>query len=131
MSNGRRGARGNRYRTGYLRSRVWFARRDRWFAEQLRRTGGKLSCAACERPARPRALELHHTDYSGVTYLDGRWFAGEQHEDLVSLHPYCHELLHRLIDRDIVLRSHRDRRAASTAAITRLQRRLAKGTSTP
>lgn len=37
MSNGRRGAYGNAYRTGYLRSVVWFVRRDRWFREETLR----------------------------------------------------------------------------------------------
>ena len=31
MSNRRRPAQGNAYLTGYLKSPVWFARRDRWF----------------------------------------------------------------------------------------------------
>ena len=128
MSNGRRGAYGNAYRTGYLRSVVWFVRRDRWFREEtLRRGDDALQCAACGARAKRRQLELHHVDYGGVTSRDGRWIAGEQHEDLIPLHPYCHELLHRLIDRDTLLRSHPARRTASASAIARLRGRLTQG----
>lgn len=57
--------------------------------------------AACGSRAKPRQHELHHVDYGSISYRNGRWIAGEQHEDLMPLHPYCHEL----IDRDTVLQS--------------------------
>jgi len=124
MSNVRKPAGGNRYRAGFLRSPVWFARRDRWFSQEVDRTG-ELRCAACLQVAHARKLELHHLDYAGVTFVNGRWHARERHDDLVALHPYCHELLHRLIDRDVVLARHRSRRNGSLLAINSLQRKLA------
>lgn len=129
MSNRRRGGRGNTYRTGYLRSPAWFARRDRWLDEEEQACGGELQCAACMRPATRRQLELHHTDYAGVIEVDGKWRAGEDHQDLVALHPYCHELLHRLLERDKVLATHRSRRDASTIALRKLHQKLTKETT--
>lgn len=123
MSNRRRPALMNLYRSEFLRSRTWFARRDRWFTEQAAR-GIPLACAACGRPADRKQLELHHLDYAGVILEHGRWKALEAHEDLVPLHPYCHDLLHRLIDRDAVLARNRTRRAASAHALERLRRSL-------
>lgn len=125
MSNTRKPAIHNTYRTGFLRSPVWFARRDRWFRVALDRQG-ELRCAACLQTATKRQLELHHLDYTGVTFSEGRWHAREQHDDLVALHPYCHELLHRLIDRDVVLSRHRNRRNGSLLALSRLQHKLAQ-----
>lgn len=123
MSNRRRPAQGNAYLTGYLKSPVWFARRDRWFRTHAR-TGQPLYCAACGQPASVDALELHHVDYTGVQF-DRGWKAREHHEDLLPLHPACHELLHRLIDRDRVLSHHRPRRAANELALARLHHILA------
>lgn len=124
MSNRRKPAFGNTYRSGFLRSPAWFARRDRWFRKQ-QRLGRPLACAACGRPARADQLELHHLDYDGVSFVDGAWRAFERHEDLVPLHPYCHDLLHRLIDRDVVLARHRTRSVASAIALERLRIKLA------
>ena len=123
MSNSRRPARGNKYRTGYLRSRAWFARRARWFAEEAA-AGNELRCAACSRAAKVRELELHHIDYSGVAETPTGWKADEKHSDLVSLHPAHHELLHRLLERDQVLRAMRSRRVASAFALRVLRRKL-------
>lgn len=123
MSNQRRPGLLNIYRDEFLRSPVWFARRDRWFRDELA-SGHELTCAACGRPAAKAQLELHHLDYSGVLLEAGQWCAREAHEDLVPLHPYCHELLHRLIDRDAVLALNRARRAASHLALGRLRRKL-------
>ncbi|TQO19639.1 hypothetical protein FB472_1208 [Rhodoglobus vestalii] len=128
MSNSRRPARGNKYRTGYLRSRAWFARRARWFAEETA-AGNTLRCAACNRIARVRDLELHHVDYSGVAETPTGWRAEETHSDLVSLHPAHHELLHRLLDRDQVLRAMRSRPVASAFALRALRRKLAPTTT--
>ena len=128
MSNRRRTNIGNDYRQGFLRSPVWFARRDRWFREELS-AEGVLKCAACHGEATKRKLELHHLDYSGVLRWGRGWQANESHADLISLHPGCHELLHRIIDRDPVYAKLRSRRAASIAALQALTRLInAKGT---
>lgn len=123
MSNRRRSPLVNMYRAEFLHSRTWHARRARWFTEQAAR-GVPLVCAGCGQPATKQHLELHHVDYTGVLLERGRWKAQEAHDDLVPLHPYCHDLLHRLIDRDQVLARHRTRRAASEHALTRLQYKL-------
>lgn len=123
MSNRRRSAHANRYRSGYLRSRQWFARRDRWFREH-----GATECAAgCGRPADRRHVELHHISYDGVSYVDGVWSAQEAHDDLWPMHPACHELLHRIIDKDPVLSRHRTRRQASQAALRIVRTRIENG----
>ncbi len=123
MSNTRKTGLKSIYRTEFLRSPAWFARRDRWFRDE-QATGHTLCCAACGLPATPRTLELHHLDYAGVVLEQGFWKALEAHDDLVSMHPYCHDLLHRLIDRDAVLARNRTRRAASAHALVRLRRSL-------
>ncbi|WP_341953660.1 hypothetical protein [Salinibacterium sp. TMP30] len=128
MSNFRRPARGNKYRTGYLRSRAWFVRRARWFVEESA-AGNDLRCEACSQAAKVRELELHHIDYSGVTEAPTGWKAEENHSDLVSLHPAHHELLHRLLDRDQVLRAMRSRRVASAFALRVLRRKLTTTTT--
>ena len=123
MSNRRRSAWGNSYRTGYLRSPAWFARRDRWFSE-TRALRIPLLCAACARPATPNELELHHLDYRGVIRTERGWLSRERYDDLVALHPLCHDLLHRLIERDRVLGGMRGRRDASRIALSRLRQKL-------
>ncbi len=124
MTNRRKPLHAKAYRSTFLRSRAWFARRDEWFAAHSLVTY-PLTCAGCGRPASRRELELHHLDYAGVHQTeDGRWVARERHADLVPMHPYCHELLHRLIDRDAVLSRHRTRRAASEIALRALRHKL-------
>lgn len=124
MSNRRTQLHANAYRTTFLRSRAWFTRRDAWFAHAAMRMP-PLACAACGIQASKRDLELHHLDYAGVQQLEGgRWLARESDRDLIPLHPCCHELLHRLIDRDAVLSRHRTRRAASELALDALRRTL-------
>ncbi|WP_461475352.1 hypothetical protein [Microbacterium sp. HJ5] len=124
MSNSRRPAStGRSYRSGYLKSPAWFERRDRWFRAHAR-IGIPLACQACGNSATPAELELHHTDYDGVYQEGEQWRAREAHGDLVPLHPACHELLHRLIDRDAVLSRGRDRRTASALALDRLRAKL-------
>lgn len=123
MSNRRKPPLANIYRSEFLRSRTWFARRDRWFTDQAGR-GIPLACAGCGRNATKKQLELHHRDYIGVVLEQGRWKALEAHDDLVPMHPYCHDLLHRLIDRDEVLARHRSRRDASDHALQQLRRKL-------
>lgn len=123
MSNRRKAGVGNSYRADFLRSPAWFARRARWFRQEGR-TRRPLACAGCGRPATFEQLELHHLDYAGVRFASGAWRAFERHDDLVPLHPYCHDLLHRLIDRDRVLAYHRARRVASVIALERLRIKL-------
>lgn len=124
MSNRRRPARGNSYRTGYLRSPAWYARRARWFRDEATLTHGAVRCAVCTVKGTPRTLELHHLSYDGVASTAGRWTANEAHGDLVAVCPDHHRLIHQLTDRDPVLRDHRSRRAANREAIARLRRRL-------
>jgi 5-methylcytosine-specific restriction enzyme A len=128
MSNARRSGVRNTYRAGYIRSPAWFARRDRWFRTAQRR--GTLECAGCDRPGTPRTLELHHLFYRGVRVLDGRWLATEAHDDLIAMHPLCHELLHRLIDRDRILAHSRTHRDATRIAITRIHTALTQSAET-
>jgi len=123
MSN-RRKIRDRGYRTGYLRSPAWFARRDRWFTHHAR-TADPLRCQACGIPDTKDQLELHHADYTGVHRSEtGTWIAQEPPDDLIPLHPYCHDLLHRLLDRDQVLAHHRTRRDATRIALDHLRRKL-------
>jgi 5-methylcytosine-specific restriction protein A len=125
MSNKRRSGYHNAYRAQYLCSPAWHARRDRWFASEHRRSR-PLVCHGCALPATREQVELHHLSYLGVIRRDGGWHAAERHEDLIPLHPYCHDLLHRLIDRDAVLSRGRDRHVASLMALARLRKKLLK-----
>lgn len=125
MTNQRRTGLKNLYRDEFLRSPAWFARRDRWFRANI--ADGAVSCAACGVAALKGKLELHHRDYAGVRIVQGVWQAWEDDEDLIALHPNCHELLHRLIDRDVVLARHRSRRDASDHALRMLQLKLQEG----
>ena len=122
-SNGRKPAGGNSYRGGYLRSVAWFRRRDAWFAEQEVRTG-QLRCILCWQTATRRELQLHHLDYARVTRHGLRWVSGEEHEDLCAMHPGCHDLVHRILDADPVLRWHRTRPIATLHAIRIARTRL-------
>ncbi|MGN6221665.1 MAG: hypothetical protein ACTHNQ_19365 [Microbacterium sp.] len=124
MSN-RRKPRGRNAYGEFLRSPAWFARRARWFRRQ-EQLGHPLHCLVCGRAARKADLELHHLDYSGVRIVDGVWRAYEHDSDLVPMHPACHEVLHRMLDRDRVLAFHRTRRVASAIAIARMRDRLAR-----
>jgi hypothetical protein len=113
----------NLYRTQYLRSPVWFARRDRWFHTHAPH-GEPLPCAGCGQPAGKAQLELHHAQYRDVHIAHGTLVAREKDEDLIPMHPYCHELLHRLIDRDPVLSRHRSRADATRTGLARLRQAL-------
>jgi 5-methylcytosine-specific restriction enzyme A len=130
VSNRRDPRHGRTYRHEYLRSPAWYARRDRWFTTHTD-PDGISHCTACGGPGTRRDLELHHLTYTGMTISRGVWIAAENDEDLISLHPYCHELLHRLIDRDPILARHRDRRTATAHALAALQRRLTMPTAVP
>ncbi len=122
MSN-RRTTGDSTYRSDFLRSPAWFARRERWFRKHAR-TGQSPACAVCGGVGTSASLELHHLDYRGVTVADGSWRAFERHEDLVPMHPACHDLVHRLIDRDTVLARQRTRRDATAIAIVRVRAAL-------
>jgi hypothetical protein len=69
-------------------------------------------------------LELHHLDYAGVSLVAGRWRALEKHDELMPMHPTCHDLVHRLIDRDTVLSRQRTRRDATAIAAARIREAL-------
>ncbi|MCK6065755.1 MULTISPECIES: hypothetical protein [Microbacterium] len=125
MSNRRKPGALNTYRSEFLSSPAWFARRARWFRKQ-ERLSRSLACAGCGWPAAREQLELHHLDYSGVRFVHGSWRAFERHDDLVPLHPYCHGMLHQLIDRDRVLSHHRGRRIASAIALSILRKCFAE-----
>jgi 5-methylcytosine-specific restriction protein A len=129
MTNRRKGSVFNLYRSQYLRSPAWFARRDRWFDEQ-RATGVPLACVCCARPGSKAELELHHVDYDRLAINGSGFSAQETHEDLLPMHPYCHELLHRLIERDAVLAYHRTRRDATYLGLEALRSTLSAVTET-
>ena len=124
MSNRRRPARDNTYRTRYLHSRAWLARRNRWFTDEETRNG-EIRCALCLGVGSSHSLELHHLDYNGVIQTPRGWAAHEKHEDLTALHPRCHEYVHQLIERDRMLSGFVSRRTASLHAIARLQAKIA------
>ncbi|WP_454603805.1 HNH endonuclease signature motif containing protein [Microbacterium trichothecenolyticum] len=129
MSNRRKPYTRADYRSTFLRSPAWLARRARWFRRQayLRRP---LVCAACGMPATSRELELHHLDYAGVRRVGDGWQAFERHDDLVPLHPYCHGLLHFYLERDEGLAYHRSRRVASAIALNIVRARMLRTTET-
>lgn len=124
MSNARKPANvAGGYRDGYLKSPVWFGRRDRWFDDELTRAG-ELRCAVCAGRVERTKGELHHLSYDGVSETSTGWAAGEEHADLACMHRRCHEWLHRLLDRDTALRRMKNRRLANKVAIARLRARL-------
>ncbi|WP_137845437.1 hypothetical protein [Microbacterium sp. 2FI] len=123
MSNRRKPGARNVYRSEFLSSPAWHARRARWFRKQ-ERLGRPLACTGCGVLATRDQLELHHLDYSGVRFAGGTWRAFERHVDLVPLHPYCHGLLHQIIEHDRVLAHHRGRRVASAIALNVLRNKL-------
>ncbi|NNC12842.1 hypothetical protein HII28_13255 [Planctomonas sp. JC2975] len=113
------------YRNRYLRSPAWYRRRAKWFIAE-RHQHGELRCALCLGAGTERTLDLHHLDYRGVTQGPHGWSATEPHDDLIALHPRCHEWVHKLIDRDRALSGLISRRAASAQAITRLRGKIAQ-----
>ena len=123
MSNTRKGGvAGAHYRRGYLRSTAWFGRRDRYFRE----VPDSDRCVVClRRETNPRrSLELHHVSYEGVRFENGKWVAAEADEDLMPMHPLCHEQVHLAIERDIALASLITRRESTRRAIRVVRRRL-------
>lgn len=120
----RGGVHSEEYRTGYLRSRAWFWRRDA-FLEMVVERDGFLACACCMERMSNREMQVHHLDYEGVNQRkSGDWVAREPDDDLVQLCPWCHEQVHLLMDSDPGW-SRRSRRAATWEIIRRIQLRLA------
>lgn len=122
MSNARKPTTGNNYRSGYLQSKAWFARRDAYFKAHQ-----DAACAVTgKRPKHPsRELELHHVTYDGVVQRpDGSWVAGEKDTDLVPMYPACHEAVHRLLDQDRALRGLVSRQVATERAIQAVRQQL-------
>lgn len=111
----------------YLRSPAWHARRREWFEEEQKRKG-EIRCAVLGTPiTNLNKAELHHLDYSKVTKgADGRWIAGEGHEDLLAMTPVGHETVHRLLDRDRGLNFAGNRVEATYAAIRLARIRLVR-----
>lgn len=66
----------------YMASGRWFARRDRWVAEETD-TAGAVVCAVCGDPWD----DLHHMTYARM--------GSERHDDLVPLCREHHDALHR------------------------------------
>lgn len=134
MSNARKDSRtATAYRTGYLRSGAWFARRDAFFA-----TRAHCRCVVCARATQApvRELELHHISYDRVIHRpDGTWLAGETDADLLPMHPVCHEAVHRVLERDRMLRGLVSRIEGTRRAIAvvraELEHTLSKPTHQP
>lgn len=59
------------------------------------------------------------------------WAAREVHEDLCTMHPACHDEVHRILDSDPVLRNHRTRPIATIHAIRIARTRLPQGREIP
>lgn len=112
------------YRSGYLRSAAWLARRDAWLRHEEEGAGG-LACGVCLGPLERKSAELHHLDYAGVRLSDTGWKAGEAHADLIACHRRCHEMLHILLDRDQAVGMAATRHAANERAIAGVRRKLA------
>jgi len=85
----RRLRRRGRY-AAYLGSRDWFARRERWYADHRRLTGGEPGCAVCRSPWRLRDGDLHHASYARL--------GDEAHRDLIPMCREHHQRLHDLWD---------------------------------
>lgn len=110
----------------YLRSGAWFARRKAWFNTHIE-ADGQVGCAVCRVRLTLATAQLHHTEYAGVTKdAQGRWVADEADEDLLAMCGPCHEDLHEMFDTNKGWMQ-MGRRAATTTAIGKLQRQLAKG----
>lgn len=104
---------------------AWLRRRDQWFAEEQSRKG-TIRCEVCRKAGKRRAFELHHVDYDRVTQdASQQWIAGEEHEDLVAVHPRCHEWIHTVLGRDAAASAAVNRREANARVIRVLQAKFA------
>ncbi|NKX94263.1 hypothetical protein HF995_13455 [Sanguibacter hominis ATCC BAA-789] len=109
----------------YLRSPGWHARRATWF-EANAENDGKVPCVVCRSRLSVHTLQLHHVDYRGVVELaGGRWASRERDDDLMPFCADCHEQLHTLFDGNPGWKA-LGRRAATTRAVGKMQRRLAR-----
>lgn len=123
MSLRRGGAKRGEYIAGYLRSGAWRARRRRYFVDR-RAAEGAVTCPGCDDPLADRTADVHHLSYDGVVKReDGVWVSGEKDEDLLAMCRWCHERVHKLLDRDRGWSS-RDRRDATWAVIRVIHQQL-------
>lgn len=107
------------YRSGYLKSSAWFARRHRFLQSKA-----VIRCECLGEELTERNAHVHHVAYEGVEQLpDGMWQACEADEDLMVLCAWCHEKVHELMDRDRGWAGV-GRRAATTAIVRTIQRRV-------
>lgn len=107
------------YRSGYLRSPAWWARRQRFLQGRA-----EIRCECLGESLTERTAHVHHVSYAGVRQRsDGSWVAEESDEDLMVLCAWCHERVHQLMDRDRGWSSS-GRRAATVAIIRTIQRRV-------
>ncbi|EEZ90869.1 hypothetical protein HMPREF0578_1870 [Mobiluncus mulieris 28-1] len=80
------------YYAAYIKSRRWYARRERWEREAVEVAGGaQLSCLGCGAPWTARRGDLHHLTYNRI--------GNEAYDDLIPLCRGCHALLHSVMDR--------------------------------
>lgn len=78
------------YYKDYIKSRQWYARRERWEQEALKQCDGSLSCLGCGEPWTGRCGDLHHLTYERIGH--------EAATDLVPLCRGCHSMLHSVMD---------------------------------
>lgn len=101
---------------GYIKSPEWFARRVRWFEEEIELSGtASITClGGCGRKWKLSQGDLHHCSYDRL--------GNEAHEDLWPLCRACHDDVHYLLDST---RSWRklDRQLANQQALRILQAR--------
>lgn len=114
---------GNPEYRGYLRSRAWGWRRQRWFRD-CRARGAEPACQVCEvRLEDVGSLDLHHVSYDGVTKDNrGQWVASEADDDLMPLCRTHHNKLHQIIDEHGRDYQGWNRRRASVVILGRLRR---------
>lgn len=107
------------YRSGYLKSGAWYARRRRFLASLE-----SIRCECLGEELSERDAHVHHVTYDGVVRgEDGTWQAREADEDLMVLCSWCHERVHELMDQDPGWAG-ATRREATIAVIRTIQRRV-------
>lgn len=113
------------YSRGYLKSPAWHERRRQWF-EDCRQAGFEPVCQVCEMTkAQLGGLDLHHLSYEGVSreLRTRRWVAAEDDADLMPMCRWCHQDLHRIMDRGRDYYGW-DRTRATITILTGLRQRL-------
>lgn len=120
----KRGAKALAYRSGYLGSEAWAARRRAYYGGVWSR-GFVAMCQVCGKTgADGVSLHLHHLSYEGVRRgADGVWVAGEKDEDLLPLCETDHESLHKILDDFSSGYRGWSRRAASLRIVQQLRAR--------